>query len=169
MPRELIIKGNTPEEKLKHVETILRRMFRRLHRVIIGVVPPVPIFGYCDIVPDNGAVFRYVVPVRATLIRACLDFRDKGSPGPARFMFSLSSGGTVVSKGVEVKNKTLVTDLDIEVFPGNILLCIVGENTVVHGVSVSVLMRIDKSECDTEKIAIDKFDTMLREEDDISV
>ena len=57
------LQGETLEQKMNHVDVILRRLTARPEGKTIVVVPPIPIFIYRSSVEENGFVGRWVAPV----------------------------------------------------------------------------------------------------------
>lgn len=55
------ITGKTTEDKFKYVERVLQRMFRRVHKTVIGAMPKIPVFLYAP-EPINGVLGRYIIP-----------------------------------------------------------------------------------------------------------
>lgn len=51
--KEFQVKGNTAEQKLKHMETVVTRLARRAHKTVGVAIPPIPISLY---IPDAGSV-----------------------------------------------------------------------------------------------------------------
>jgi len=56
-----MIKGDTLEKQIKHIDRILKLQSRRLHKTVTGVITPFPISGYCEN-PEEGIVLRYMFP-----------------------------------------------------------------------------------------------------------
>jgi len=61
------IPGKNLEEQMKNLEVILDRMFRRLHHTVIGVLPKIPICGYC-VRPTDGFVGKVLIPGNGRLV-----------------------------------------------------------------------------------------------------
>jgi hypothetical protein len=66
MKKQFVL-GKTPDEKLDAVERTLQQFSRRLHKTVIGVIPPAPVFGYLNQLGPDGVIFRGLVPVNMIL------------------------------------------------------------------------------------------------------
>ena len=75
-----VIKGETLEEQMKHVDTVLKRFSRRLHKTVVGVIPPYPISGYVQSSID-GVVLRYMFPAEGRIILGALHIEEMPKSG----------------------------------------------------------------------------------------
>jgi len=66
-----ILKGNTLEEQMKSVDTILSRQLRPMRRKAKAMITPIPISSYVD-VPIENVVLKYMFPVSGTLNAGCM-------------------------------------------------------------------------------------------------
>jgi hypothetical protein len=74
-------KGKNVDEKLKHAETILQRMSRRISNRSIGFVPASPIFGYVDDVVNDPVVIKTIFPADGTITKAAIFVEDVPKEG----------------------------------------------------------------------------------------
>lgn len=87
---QIRIKGNTSDEKFKHLETILKRMARHMNQKVVGVIPPSPIFHYVDKPDDKGVILRGIFP-KGELTKICLAIRKYNTKKLVKFICSLET------------------------------------------------------------------------------
>ena len=61
-----MIKGETLEAQIKHVDRILKSYSHRLHKTVTGIITPFPISSYSETPVDN-VVLRYMFPANGTI------------------------------------------------------------------------------------------------------
>jgi hypothetical protein len=113
------VKGNTAEQKLSHMETIVTRLARRTHKAVGVVIPPIPISIY---IADAGSILNigggnrsYLFPIEGKIekifakvlwdsflsgsLHAKIDSKE-GTPGN---LFSLSKISDSFDTSISVK------------------------------------------------------------------
>ena len=68
--KKLELRGETPEQKLKHVEKILQHFSRRLGKKVVEKVPAIPISGFKAEATPNDNIIHYLLPFDCELLIA---------------------------------------------------------------------------------------------------
>ena len=87
---QITIKGNNYEEKFAHIETILKRMARRMNQKIVGIMPPSVIFQYAEKPDEDGILLRGILP-SGEITKICLAIRKYNTKSPVRFICNLET------------------------------------------------------------------------------
>ena len=82
-----IVKGNTIEKQIEHIDVILDRFSRKLHKTTSGIISPYPISNYSM---SAGIVLRYVFPI------------DGEIPLAAMYIESMPKSGVNVHTIIEI-------------------------------------------------------------------
>jgi len=146
--RETILKGNTPDEKLKHAEIILSRMSRRLHKTVVFVSPASVLSGYVKELPEDGIVLRCLFPCGGVLkgVTTTMDAEKKNS------IISYITVGNITYKN---------HDSEIQIKPGEKLE--VRLEGICSNIYVSALFIADATVAKKEALAIASLDKASEE------
>jgi len=160
--KPLKIKGNTADEKFKHLERILQRFSRRLHRTVVGLVPSSPVFGFVANPAQSPVVLRAIFPADGVITKAAV-FVGK-SKGTTEITATVKFGPSVASHLFEVKKKALVEEVNFPVEAGAMLEVEVLEPLEdVANVWVGLLYEVSANSTSQIKIAIDQLESIAEE------
>ena len=160
--KPLKIKGKNSDEKFKHLERILQRFSRRLHRTVVGLVPSSPVFGFVANPAQNPVVLRAIFPADGIITKAAV-FVGKGK-GTTEVVATIRFGPSVASHLFEVKKKALVEEVNFPVEAGAMLEVEVMEPFEnVANVWVGLLYEVSASNTSQIKIAIDQLEAIAEE------
>jgi len=157
----ITIKGDTVEQKFKHVERILQRFSRRLHKTIIGLIPASPIFGYCSDSKEDPNVLRAIFPVEGVITHAALKANRCGKD--ARMIAELTSGDDKVTKSFRLRPRASVQKIDFPVLEGDSLDVRVIDDSEKGslGVKVGLLYQIGTKDLASTKFLVDQFEALI--------
>lgn len=109
------VRGNTTAEKFTCIEKVLQKFSRRLHKTILGVVPPAPISSYTEDVGEDGLITRFMFPGAGKVTKGCMfveEYVDKktveffvqvlGASGGRSFKFSTRKALTIIEPNLDV-------------------------------------------------------------------
>jgi len=157
--RPLEIKGNTVGEKFKHLERVLQRFSRRLHRTVVGLVPASPIFGFLTSPAQNPFVLRAIFPAEGVITKAAL-FVGKSS-NPVEVLATVRTGNATASEVFTVKKKAVVEELNFPVKAGSTLEVEVLEPFEdVADVWIGLLYDVGAGSLTQMKMAIDQLEAI---------
>lgn len=112
---QIIIKGKNSEEKFKHLETILKRMARRMNEKVVGIMPPSVIFHYVKKPEDDGTVLKCFLP-SGEITKICLAIKKYNTKKAVRFICNLETKiGTGRQYAFETHQEVLVEDVNLSV------------------------------------------------------
>jgi len=61
------LQGDTDQQKINHVETVLSRLLKRPLPSIQVAIPPTLVFQYCHAVEEDGLIGRWICPVNGII------------------------------------------------------------------------------------------------------
>ena len=160
----LRIQGKNADEKFKSLEIILRRMNRRLHKTIIGYIPPSPIFGYVEKPSDDGVILKCVFPANGNISRVCLAVSKYEGSDKVDFIIGIKTE----FKNQEIKFTTrrpvVVEEVELEVKPGDFMTLSTLTPANVSGICAVLLYNIEYKSGKMHQIAADILDNLIDEE-----
>ena len=112
MMKPLTIKGKDANEKFKHIERILQRFGRRVHRTFVGLVPASPVFGFLANPMENPIVMQAIFPADGIITKGAIYFgRMKVKQTPINILFELADRREQYAFAVSKKawSRTLTT------------------------------------------------------------
>lgn len=162
--KELEIKGNTVDKKFNHIQAILRRMARKLHKTVIGAIPPIPIISYVDEVPSDGVICRIVSPCSGEITNVCLhidEFINKDSGRLANF--SIHSSGMLGDRSwsFETKKNANNGKFRIPIEAGTKVTLQTDSPPTVRGVWIAVLIEVGLKGTHREAFLIEDFEKII--------
>jgi hypothetical protein len=160
------IKGETTEEKFKVIERTLQRFSRKLHRTVVGVMPPIPIFFEIESIPETGVVFKCLIPTSGVITNVCLYIRE--FEGKTTVPFRVESHGTSVGTFADFRTRKNLTvdEVNISVSPGDMLTFSTTEPERVRGIWASFLFQMGIKDMKKEKFLIEDFERLIEEGND---
>ena len=163
------LQGSSVEEKLSHVETVLRRLLAKTAGAQAFIfMPPIPIFDYAKAPESDGLFFRYMLPADGEIVRFGLNvdrFSDSIKDKAAQITISLTEpGGTSVSQNFLVSKTWTSQEVTIPVKAGSKISAVIDNPMVASGLWTAMLYRIPGSQADKEGFLIEQL-MMLGESD----
>lgn len=164
MAKEIKLVSGPHDKKFKHIERILQRFSRRLHKTVIGAMPPIPVFSFAESADVEGVVFRWMSPVSGVVTGVCLYINEIEGANPAEFMLTHAEfdGNKFVNFSV---NKRLTVDkLNIPVSAGSRLILSTTTPDLVSNVWVAFLLEVGLKDMKKEVFLIDEFEKVIGSE-----
>jgi len=165
--RELTIRGNTTEEKLKSVETILSRMSRKMSNKVIGILPASPVFEYAYAPDSEGVVMRRLFPASGKITKVGISFDDKGKKA-VKLTFSVENSIALrsFSSSFMIKKMTDVLTVDFEIKAGDKITVQVvpEEDEKVGGIWIGFIYEISLKELSQKEFILEELERMVEEE-----
>lgn len=153
-----VIKGETLEEQMKHVDTILKRFSRRLHKTTAGIISPYPISSYVQS-PIGGVVLRYMFPISGKITLGALYI--EGMPKSGVDIYAVVHlEETYKSEVFFTKEASILIEPDIDIVAGSRLVLSVrakGEEEV-FGIWTSLLWVPEVRDSVVKQFLIDELD-----------
>jgi len=153
-----ILKGETVEEQMKSVDTMLSRYSRRLHKTVKGIITPYPISNYID-VPIKDVALKYMFPIEGTLLIGHIYIEQMPEEGVDIFM--------VLGLEDKFKSEQIFTKENFVVMRPNLLIEAGSRLTVsvkpkggsrVTGIWTALLWEPNVKETVVKKFLIDELD-----------
>jgi len=161
----ITIKGDTVEKKFTHVERILQRFSRRLHKTVIGLIPASPIFGYCESSIKDATVLRAIFPADGIITHTAMRAEkcNKGS----LVTVNVTSGNEELIKTFPLKARAVVQEVNFPVEAGDSLMIEVVDESEegVFGVWVGLLYQVGMKDLASTKFLIDQFEALTEDKD----
>ncbi len=158
------LKNGTPEEKLAQVEKILNRMQRKLHKTVIGVMPPIPIMLSAEEPNPDGEIFKILIPASGKITAVCLCVKE--IEGKEAATFEALIVGPDAGSFIRFATKKLLTiqKTDINVAPGDMLILKTDNPERVHGIWLALLYQMGIKESGKERFLIEELEKILDED-----
>jgi len=115
-----LIKGDTLEKQMGHVDRILKSYSHRLHKTVTGVITPFPISGYAE-VPIDGVVFRYMFPLNGKITIGGMLVESMPKKG-IDITTTIHRGDKSESRDFFSKRKSIMIEPDVKVAAGDRLV-----------------------------------------------
>lgn len=158
-----IVKGKTVEEQIKHIDTILDRFSRRLHKTTAGIISPYPISNFVKSSSDR-VVLRYVFPIDGMIPLGTLHIDNMPKSGVDIYVVA-QAGDVHRSETLFTKRQFTVIRPDVKVAGGTRLTVSVvprnGED--VSDIWISLLWVPEIRGTVVKQFLIDELDRMGRE------
>lgn len=158
-----LVKGETVEKQIEHIDTILKRFSRRLHKTAAGVIPPYPISGYVQS-PVGGVVLRYMFPSDGSITLGALYIETMPKSGVDIYAV-VHLGETYKSEVFFTKKASVLIKPDIDIAAGSRLVLSVktrGEEEV-FGVWASFLWVPRVKDSIVKEFLMDELDKVEEE------
>ena len=116
--------NGTVDQKFEDMQTILRRLARRVHKTVIGVMPAIPVMGHCE-TPINGRICKLLIPGSCKLKSMDLHTpyvlkNDDGEVIPFLFNIKAERKGKTVIDHFRQEDTDNPLQVDIELQGGDI-------------------------------------------------
>jgi len=163
----ITIKGDTVEKKFTHVERILQRFSRRLHKTVIGLIPASPVFGYCKSSVEDPVVLRAIFPADGVITQAAMRAEKCGKS--ARVRVDVKSGDEEFNKSFPLKAKAVVQEVNFPIKAGDSLevwvVDISDDEEGSLGVMVGFLYQVGMKNLTSTKFLIDQFESLIEDKE----
>lgn len=153
-----IIKGETTEKQIEHIDTILKRLLRRTHKTTTGIISPYPISSYVQS-PIGGVVLRYMFPVDGKVTLGALFIETMPKSGVDIYAV-VHLEDTHKSEMFFTKKASVLIKPDIDIVAGSRLVLSVrakGEEEV-FGIWASLLWVPEVKDSAVKQFLIDELD-----------
>lgn len=165
--KPLTIKGKDTNEKFKHIERILQRFGRRVHRTFVGLVPASPVFGFLADPVANPVVMQAIFPADGTVTKGAIFFgRMKNRLTAIGIRFERADRSE--SYEFAVPKKGIVADLEYEVKAGTrMTVSVLEPDESVGDVWMGFLYEIDMKSVKQLRIPYDFIEKLAEEALDV--
>ncbi len=170
MRERLTLKGKTVEGKLQHVERILQRFQRRLHKTVISAIPPIPVQSHIDHPKDDGGIIKHILPADGKIIKGAIAIGKYSSNKAVQFdCLVRRMDGSSESQSFKTRKHAHIIDLSLNVTAGDLLSISTPfakddkDEWVVEDIWIAILYSISIKESVLEKHLIDKLEEITSE------
>jgi len=139
--------------ELDKIKRAIRLLNARASNHMTGVVPPVPVFGYCEIPAENGKIIGAILPADGKITKLCLGVSEYLKPGLANFTVGLTQDDTLQTVNFSTRKDVLAQKLELDVKEGAVITLSVEDPDMVKGLMTSFLYQIGHK--DSIEIKID--------------
>lgn len=115
-----MIKGETLEKQMKHVDRILKQYSHRLHKTVTGVITPFPISGYSE-TPIDDVVLRYMFPASGKVVVGGV-FIEKMPKNGVDILTTIYRGSIMESRTFFSKRQSTVIEPNVDIVVGDRLI-----------------------------------------------
>lgn len=164
MAKEIKLVNGPPEKKFKHIERILQRFSRRLHKTVIGAMPPIPVFSFVESADGSGVVFRWMSPVSGSISGVCLYIDELDATNPIEFTLRVSEPDNERIVDFTTKRHLMTDALNIPVKAGSRFTLITNSPDGIRGVWVAFLLEVGLRDMKKEVFLIDEFEKVIDSE-----
>ena len=157
-----IIKGDTVEKQMKHLNVLLKRMSKKLHKTVVGVITPFPISGYTKD-PVDSVVLRYMFPSsgKITVGGAYIESMPKDG---IDIYTNIHRGDSVLSNSVWTNKKYVLINPDVEILAGDrLVISVVSKGGDVSGIWVSFLWVPEVKDSEVKQFLIEDLERISEE------
>ena len=158
-----IIKGDSLEEQMKFVDTILCRLVRRSQKIVKVLIPPCPISNYIDI-PIGDIVLKYMFPSDGTLIGGYMAVDNMPKDG-VDLVIEVNTDGVIKSEKIFTKRPStaLAVRSNLLIDAGSKLTIraeVKVEGSELSGIWVAFLWTPKIKDSSVKKFLIDELDKL---------
>ena len=157
-----IIKGDTIEDKMKHLNVLLKRMSKKLHKTVTGIITPFPISGYIRDPVDN-VVLRYMFPAsgKVTVGGAYIEIMPKDG---IDIYTNIHRGDSVLSNSVWTNKKYVLINPDVGILAGDrLVISVVPKGGEVSGIWISFLWVPEVKDSEIKQFLIEDLERIGEE------
>ena len=158
-----IIKGETTEKQIEHIDTILKRLLRKTHKTAAGIISPYPISSYVQS-PIGGVVLRYMFPAVGKITLGALFIETMPKSG-VDICATIYLEDAHKSEVFFTKKVSVLIKPDIDVVAGSRLVLSVRtkDEEDVYGIWTSLLWVPEVKDSITKQFLIDELDKIEEE------
>ena len=157
-----MIKGDTTEDKMKHLNVLLKRMSKKLHKTVVGVITPFPISSYAKDPVDN-VVLRYMFPASGKITVGGAYIENMPKDGIDIYT-NIHREESVISTSVWTKKKYVLINPDAEILAGDrLVVSVKSRGGDVSGIWVSFLWVPEVKDSEVKQFLIDDLERIGEE------
>jgi len=160
------LKGDTAEQKFAHLEVVLNRMSRKLHKTVIGIVPPVPVMFSIDVPKDDGEIFSFLAPALGMITNICLMVGEYEGNEPVVFEASVKGKISGASAKFSTRKTLNIQEVQLPINPGDLLVLRTESPEKVRKIWLSFLYQMGVESATHLPYLIDKFTEIMEGESD---
>ena len=158
------IKGDTTEAKFAYIEKVLNRMSRRLHKTVIGVMPPIPVMFSTEVPKGDGEIFTFLCPASGIITDVCMVVKEFDDQTPVEFIASVEGQTQGNSAKFKTRKNLTIVKLDLLVKPGDLLTLKTSMPDNIRGIWLSFLYQIRTNKSSQTKYIAEELFNLLEEE-----
>lgn len=149
----------TQEERLKKLETTVKHMRRKLHKTVVGIIPPTLVTSFVQEPMENGLVMTAAFP-GGKIKKALVVIKEMPKEGVELRLTNTRQAG-LLSRSMTTKRKVEVIDLDLELSEGEVAEFYVdGE---AKGIWTSLLWEAKMDDRQIKQLMIDELEELENE------
>lgn len=152
-----IVKGDSVEKQIKHIDTILSRILRRMHKTVVAITPPVPVFNYLPRPEADGTLLRSILP-QGRIIRGFMYIGNYAERKEVKFTAVVSGPGGGRSKDFSTGRNLFIVDPNIEVETGSRLRFFTHSPEMISDVWVGFLIQVAVRDSYKEQLVLDALE-----------
>lgn len=158
------VKGETVQEQIESIDRTLVHFSRRLHKTVVGVIPPDLTFNYVDKPDENGVILRSIFP-EGKLLKGFMFVEEYAERKPVKFIVDIQglSGGK--RKEFLTRKQLQIIDPYLDVNLGDRLTFSCAEPEMVRGIWVGFLFQIFMKDSIKECIDIAEVEALMEGKD----
>jgi len=166
MNEKLFVKGKTDEERFKSIEQTFKHFSKRLHKTMVGVIPPIPLFGFVDIPdPETGLVMAQgPFPFNGMITRGVLIVEHYEGKESVKFTINMIGLKAQRSVSFDTRKQVIIEQLNLPIELGDRLNLIVDQPDRVMAIWASILCVVPMAETQQEKYLIEEVSRVAEEE-----
>jgi hypothetical protein len=159
--RKSIVNGTSTEEKFAQVDRILQSHGRRLHKTIIGVIPPMIVSEYVKIPEPDGVILRRICPTEGTITKAAIAIDAYIDKTPVTFDIRVESPAGGAHFNMLTRKLMFVFKPELPVVPGTKLILSVDKPLNISGIWIGYLYDIGLADMTKQKFLIEDFEKLI--------
>ena len=113
------LKGNTPDERLNHVEVLLKHMKNKLHKTVVGIIPPTLVSNFVQEPAEDGLVLTAAL-FGGKISKGLVVVREMPEGG-VEYILKTTRPSGILSRSMKSKRKVEVINLDLELLIGDVI------------------------------------------------
>ena len=157
-----LVKGDSVEQQIQHIDTVLQRMQRRTHKTVVGIIPPNLTFGFVDKPTEDGILLRAIFPA-GRLLKGFMYVEHYADKQPVTFVAEVSGQSGSQTRDFTTRKQLLVIEPDLQLDIGDRLTFKVKEWDKVQGIWIGFLFHIEMKDSVKETYLLDQIDALNAE------
>ncbi|MBU2395706.1 MAG: hypothetical protein KKH70_20420 [Gammaproteobacteria bacterium] len=152
----------TQEERIKQLEATIKHMRRKLHKTVVGIIPPTLVSNFVQEPMPNGLVMTAAFP-GGKITKALVVIKEMPKEGIELRLTNVRQTG-LLSRSMTTKRKVEVIDLDLELSQGEVAeLYVTGE---AKGIWVTFLWEAEMSDRLIKQVMLSELEELEELEDE---
>jgi hypothetical protein len=153
------VSGESVEDRFHSVDRVLQHFSKRLHKTVVGVIPPTLTYNYVDTVPEDGIILRAILPA-GRLVLGFMFVEEYEGKDAVNFIAKLEGPKSSQSKVFETRKRLVTIEPDMEVSLGDRLTFQVVERERVRKIWIGFLFHVQERYQIHETFMIDKLEQL---------